>query len=81
MPPIIPSASTPLAAAPGPHAVYPWRFRRGDYVHARGHYTPLLVCGGELWTGFPHYHLLDSAGKTWRIPQLHCSSKAPGAKK
>lgn len=81
MPPIIPSASTRPAPTPGTRAAYPWRFTQGDYVYARNHYSPLKVFGGELWLGFPHYHLLDSAGKTWRIPQLHCSSKAPGAKR
>lgn len=81
MPPILPTATTPRAATPSERSVFPWRFRQGDYLYALSHAYPLLVVGGELWLGFPHYHLLDYAGKTWRIPQLHCSSKASGVKK
>lgn len=76
--PIIPSVPMTLAPAPvDSHQVYPWRFRIGSLVYVKGH--PLedtfTVIGGELWLGFPHLHLYDRDGRTWRIPQLHCSSK------
>lgn len=73
----LPPPNARLAPAPSEQRNYPWRFRLGDSVHVAGH--PLdatfTVTGGELWLGFPHLQLLDEAGKLWRIPQLHCSSK------
>lgn len=76
--PIIPSV--PMSLAPTPvdtHQVYPWRFRIGSLVYVKGHPTDdtFTVIGGELWLGFPHLHLYDRDGRTWRVPQLHCSSK------
>lgn len=76
--PIIPSVPMTLAQKPADtHQVYPWRFRIGSLVYVKGHPTDdtFTVIGGELWLGFPHLHLYDRDGKTWRIPQLHCSSK------
>lgn len=76
--PIIPSVPMTLAATPAEtNQVYPWRFRIGSAVYVKGH--PLderfTVLGGELWMGFPHLHLYDCDGRTWRVPQIHCSSK------
>jgi hypothetical protein len=76
--PIIPSVPMSLAATPADtHQVYPWRFRIGSLVYVVG--RPLdatyTVIGGELWMGFPHLHLHGRDGTTWRVAQLHCSSK------
>ena len=73
----LPQPNTRLAPAPSEQRNYPWRFRLGDavYVIDRPLDEALVVTGGELWLGFPHLHALDNAGKIWRIPQLHCSSK------
>lgn len=55
---------------------HPWRFRLGQDVYISGHpQYSYKVTGGELHLGFPHLHLLDSAGITWRISQLRVSSK------
>lgn len=69
-----------MALAPEPvenNRVYPWRFRLGDLAYVKGH--PLdatfTVIGGELYFGFPHLKLFDREGYTWRVPQIHCSSK------
>jgi hypothetical protein len=76
MPPI-PTKPVPLAPEPGDLRTYPWRFQLGETAYVKG--WPLdstfTVVGGELWLGFPHLQLVDPAGKLWRIPQLHCSSK------
>ncbi len=70
-------ASTTRAATPGDKAAYPWKYRIGQRLYVRG--WPLSdtvqVLGGELWVGCPHYLALDGDGKTWRLPQLHVSSK------
>ena len=61
---------------PGPMAQHPWTYRLGQDVYVAGHSQfSYKVTGGELWLGFPHYHLMDADGKTWRIPQLRVSSK------
>ncbi len=56
---------------------HPWRFRLGNsvYVRGRGFDETFKVVGGELWLGFPHYTLLDPAGRTWRVAQIECSSR------
>jgi len=70
-------APTLRAATPGDKATYPWRYHIGQRLYVRG--WPLSdtvqVVGGELWIGCPHYLALDMDGKTWRLPQLHVSSK------
>jgi hypothetical protein len=75
--PTIPTKPVPLAPEPGDLRTYPWRFQLGETAYVKG--WPLdstfTVVGGELWLGFPHLQLVDPAGKLWRIPQLHCSSK------
>ena len=75
--PIIPSVPLSLAPVPTHHRPYPWRFSLGDTVYVLGHPSAasFKVVGGELWFSFPHLHLVDETGHTWRIPQLHCSSK------
>lgn len=79
MPPVIPTK--PVRKAPGPENayVYPWRFRLGDVVYALGHSNSFTVVGGELWMGCPHLLAADILGRTWRLPQLHCSSRPPSA--
>jgi len=76
MPPI-PTKSVTLAPEPGDLRTYPWRFQLGELVYIKGWPTDevLTVIGGELWLGFPHLRLYHRDGTTWRIPQLHCSSK------
>lgn len=75
--PVIPSI--PMTRAPEPTDIpaYPWRFRLGELVYVVGHplHDSFTVVGGELWFGWPHYKLYDRDGHTWRVPQLHCSSK------
>jgi len=75
--PIIPTVPMSRAHVPTDIASYPWRFRVGSLVYIVG--RPLedtfTVVGGELVKGCPHYHVSDDRGRTWRIPQLHCSSK------
>lgn len=73
--PTIPSRAVALAAEPGPTLAYPWRFTLGQHIYALGHINSVQVVGGELWLGFPHLHCADWSGKTWRIPQIHCSAK------
>lgn len=65
-----------ISAEPGDLRRHPWCFTVGQevYVAGRAQYK-YKVLGGELWVGFPHLHLLDESGQTWRIPQLHVSSK------
>ena len=78
--PVIPTipmtqAPEPTETAPCP---YPWRFRIGELVHVLGRalQDTYTVVGGELWMGFPHYKLYDHrTGTTWRVPQIHCSTK------
>jgi hypothetical protein len=69
----------PRALSPSPTSTrsYPWKFALGDEIYALGHAatTTLKVVGGELWMTFPHIHAIDACGKTWIIPQIHCSSK------
>lgn len=74
--PFIPTVPMAIAPAPTERLPYPWRFTLGQHVYALGHFdSTLVVTGGELWLSFPHLHLLDVDGKTWRIPQIHCSPK------
>jgi len=65
-----------VCTEPGELLQHPWCFTIGQevYVAGRPQYK-YKVLGGELWVGFPHLHLLDESGQTWRIPQLHVSSK------
>ena len=79
MPPVIPTSPRHKAAAPEERLVYPWRFRLGDVIYALGHSTSFTVVGGELWMGCPHVLAADILGRTWRLPQLHCSSRPPSA--
>ncbi len=71
-------APTKRAATPGDKPTYPWKYHIGQHIYVRG--WPLTervqVVGGELWLGCPHYLALDGDGKTWRLPQLHVSSKS-----
>jgi hypothetical protein len=65
-----------IHSEPGPLAQHPWTYRLGQDVYVAGHSQfSYKVTGGELWLGFPHYHLLDADGHTWRITQLRVSSK------
>jgi len=77
--PLIPSVPLALAAEPTDTSPcpYPWRFPLGAAVYVKGHplHDTFTVVGGELWLGFPHYHLYDRDGRTLRVPQIHCSSK------
>lgn len=75
--PFMPSVPMSLAPAPSYHTPYPWRFALGDEIYALGHPkgATFKVVGGELCAGCPHLHLVAPDGKTWRIPQLHCSSR------
>lgn len=75
--PIIPSVPMSVAPAPTHHKPYPWRFSLDEYVHVLGQPPQFTfrVTGGELWIGWPHLHLQDAAGTTWRVPQIHCSTK------
>ena len=74
-----------MVLAPGPTDTrpYPWRFSLGDEVYVLGHTNAVTfkVVGGELWMGFPHLHAVGPDGKTWRLPQLHCSSRPIDVKK
>lgn len=76
MPPI-PTGSMALAPVPTELRPFPWRFSLGDevYVLGRPSDSTYKVVGGELWMGFPHLHAVGPAGKTWRFPQIHCSSR------
>jgi hypothetical protein len=77
MPPL-PPPNARLAPSPAEsQRSFPWRFRIGDPVYVNGQFpdASFIVTGGELWVGFPHLYVLDSDGKAWRVPQLHCSSK------
>lgn len=68
-----------LTAAPSEtERPYPWQFKVGEVVYVKNmdYEETFQVMAGELWMGFPHYVLLDRSGKTWRIPQIHCSSKS-----
>lgn len=72
--PII-NRSTLFTPEPDTKLRHPWRFTLGQHVHVIGaHTSTLQVIGGELCNGFPHLHLLDIWGATWKIPQLHASS-------
>lgn len=71
----MPPARRALAPEPAAKPSYPWRYTLDSDLFALGHRGPLRVVGGELVRGLPHYHLADVTGATWRIPQLHCSSK------
>ena len=75
--PVIPSVALPISPVPTAAHPYPWRFAPGDevYVLGRAPEETFKVIGGELWLSFPHLHAVDTAGKTWRLPQIHCSSK------
>lgn len=56
----------------------PWRFKVGDwvYIYRQSQDVTFQVIGGELWRGFPHYLVRDTVtDDTWRVPQLHLSSK------
>lgn len=66
-----------LAPTPIHKPTFPWRFSLGDFVYVwkRPSTETVEVIGGELWCNFPHLLVRDAAGDTWRIPQLHCSSK------
>lgn len=57
--------------------VFPWRFTLGSdvYLSTQLHSEPAKVIGGELFLGWPHLHVLDAEGRTWRVPQIHCLSK------
>lgn len=50
-----------LPPSPGPSAAHPWKFRVGEWVHARG---------------MPHYVVRTTAGDVWRLPQIHLSTRA-----
>lgn len=71
-------APTPRTATPGDKPTYPWKYHIGQNIYVRG--WPLTesvqIIGGELWLGCPHYLALDGDGRTWRLPQLHVSSKS-----
>jgi hypothetical protein len=77
--PIIPTV--PMSRAPEPTeslpCPYPWRFRIGSLVYIVGRplHDTFTVVGGELWLGWPHLKVYDRDGLTWRVPQIHCSSK------
>jgi len=73
--PVIPARPTVLAPEPSEHLVYPWRFTLGQHIYALGHINSVQVIGGELWMSFPHLQCADWSGKTWRIPQIHCSAR------
>lgn len=62
---------------PADHPRYPWRFSLGDniYLLRRTQDTTFEVIGGELHLRCPHLHVRDVLGATWRVPQLHASSK------
>jgi hypothetical protein len=81
MPPI--ARSVRLAPTPDAKPIHPWRFALGQTVYALGWPSTenFTIVGGELWLGFPHLHVLDRDGKTWRLPQLHCASKPPASLK
>ena len=74
---IIPTIAMTSAPEPTNLTQYPWRFRIGEKVFVK--YKPLhdtfTIVGGELSRGWPHYHLFDCNGKTWRVPQAHCAAK------
>lgn len=73
-PTLRPTAASP---EPGNEPQHPWRFTLGQDVYALQHpeQDTFKVLGGELFEGFPHLFLLSPAGVTWRIPQIHVSSK------
>ena len=75
--PVIPSIPMVLASTPTDTRPFPWRFSLGDEVYVLGHPrdSTYKVVGGELWMGFPHLHTFGPDGKTWRFPQIHCSSR------
>lgn len=78
--PVIPTIPMTRAAAPTDTTPcpFPWRFRIGEAVHVLGHplHDTFTITGGELWVGWPHYHLYDHrTGVTLRVPQIHCSTK------
>lgn len=82
--PFIPTIRMRLAPSPVKgDKPYPWQFELGQAVYVKDHpyETVFAVLGGELWMGFPHYVLLDNAGKTWRVAQIQCSSKSLEPKK
>lgn len=74
---LLPSRRIGLAPAPTNQRPYPWRFSLGDivYVLDQPHNAVFKVVGGELWVNFPHLHLEDAKGATWRVPQIRCSPK------
>jgi hypothetical protein len=67
----------PLAPHPGVMSTHPWRFTLGQHVYLAGRPPTFTyqVTGGELHLGFPHLHLSDALGHTYRVPQLCVSSK------
>lgn len=71
------TTTTGLPSAPGSLTHFPWRFTLGQdvYIFDQLPTQSVRVVGGELFMGWPHLHVEDAQGHTWRIPQIHAMSK------